>query len=55
MRYPQWFMLTFLLTYEPTLGELILMVFYGMVVAHFFTRSLPWLVNKFSPAAKAVA
>jgi hypothetical protein len=52
MRYPQWFMIGFLITYESTLGQLPLMIFYGMVVAHFFTRSLPWLIHKFSPVAR---
>lgn len=51
MRYPQWFMLTFLFVYVPTMGELPLMILYGMVVAHFFTRSIPWLIHKFSPVA----
>lgn len=62
MTYARWFLVGFLTTYHMGVnGGLGFCIFYGMLTAHFFVKSLPWanthfkkLVEKYRDAGRSI-
>jgi hypothetical protein len=52
MTYARVFIVVGLMSIYTITGDMIMASLYGALTAHFFTRSLPWAINKFSSAAR---
>jgi hypothetical protein len=55
MTYARVFIVVGLMSIYTITGDPLMAALYGTLAAHFFTRSLPWAISKFSSAARRAA